>query len=257
MESPKAGKKKAIRLPVICGGPITAKEREERNAHKDLKHELPVLPFELRRLKLDLNPNVCLRPAGYNTEHSGSGYCWKCEIALKKKPEGTPAALRRLHEEVVQKRQFMGQHIDINPHDAIMTELRRSAGTVAWFEERIKEIGNDEENGGEQAALQQFTKMGVMPSNWMVLYQWERKHMVDVASLAIKAGVAERQVRLAEQHGQLLALAISNFLRAPELALTPQQQGMAPQIMSKILLSLPMGSGTDAQETFIEGEVVE
>ncbi|RMI47594.1 hypothetical protein EBO15_01450 [Actinomadura harenae] len=47
---------------------------------------------------------------------------------------------------------------------------------------------------------------------WMELYQSERVHLARVAKAALDAGVAERQVRLAEQQGELLAGAINRIL---------------------------------------------
>jgi hypothetical protein len=40
---------------------------------------------------------------------------------------------------------------------------------------------------------------------WVQLYQSERKHLREVCRDAVTAGVAERQVRLAEQQGEMLA----------------------------------------------------
>ena len=50
------------------------------------------------------------------------------------------------------------------------------------------------------------------PSVWLELYQKERTHLVAVCATALKCGIAERQVKLAEQHGRLIAEVIRGVL---------------------------------------------
>jgi hypothetical protein len=73
----------------------------------------------------------------------------------------------------------------------------------------------------------------------MELFQREREHLVKTCLAAIKAGVAERKVQIAEQQGRLIAAMMFAFMHDPELGLTPDQIMRAPQIIRKHLLSLP------------------
>ena len=75
---------------------------------------------------------------------------------------------------------------------------------------------------------------------WLLIYREERKHMVSVAKLTLDAGIAERQVRLAEQQGLLLATAIRSILNA--LNLTPEQQSQVPHVVPGILRQLSVDS---------------
>lgn len=50
------------------------------------------------------------------------------------------------------------------------------------------------------------------PSVWLELYQKERTHLVAVCATALKCGIAERQVKLSEQHGRLIAEVIRSVL---------------------------------------------
>ncbi len=65
------------------------------------------------------------------------------------------------------------------------------------------------------------------------MYQAERQHLVRAAKAAIDAGVAERQVRLAEQQGQLIAEVMRKIL--DDRGLTPEQQREAPSIVRRHL----------------------
>ncbi len=71
------------------------------------------------------------------------------------------------------------------------------------------------------------------PSIWYVLYENERKHLVQVCSAALKAGVEERLVRLAEQQGDLVAMVIRRIL--DDLDLTAEQQGRVGEVVPRHL----------------------
>lgn len=61
----------------------------------------------------------------------------------------------------------------------------------------------------------------------------ERDRVVKFAKVAHDMGIAEREVRLAESQGQLLATVVRNILG--DLALTPEQQGMAAGVIQRRL----------------------
>lgn len=71
---------------------------------------------------------------------------------------------------------------------------------------------------------------------WYQLYLGERKHLVAVTTAALKAGIEERRVKLAEQQGDLVAQAIRSILDA--LQLTPAQWKQVPMIVPNALRSL-------------------
>jgi hypothetical protein len=49
-------------------------------------------------------------------------------------------------------------------------------------------------------------------SIWISMYQVERKHLADISTACLKAGIEERRVQLAEQQGQLIADVIRGVL---------------------------------------------
>jgi hypothetical protein len=74
---------------------------------------------------------------------------------------------------------------------------------------------------------------------WLTLYQAERSHLVNVCKAAIACGLAEREVRLAEQQGQLLAELLRAVFSDPALGLTVKQRAAAMTVASQHLRALP------------------
>lgn len=112
----------------------------------------------------------------------------------------TPASLRKAAARVEQEKakqavETYGLPRDVDPLDALLEELHRTAGHVAWL-------------AVEVAALEESNLAGVLVG----LYQAERKHLTDVARTCIQAGIAERQVRIAEAQGMVIATAIKGIL---------------------------------------------
>lgn len=66
----------------------------------------------------------------------------------------------------------------------------------------------------------------------------ERDRCVRFAKVAHDMGIAEREVRLAEQQGELMATVIRNVLG--DLALTPEQQALAPAAIQTHLRAAAM-----------------
>ena len=63
------------------------------------------------------------------------------------------------------------------------------------------------------------------PSVWIEMHQEERRMLARVCRMALDAGVNERAVRIAEQHGELLASVTKAILG--NLDLSKKQQGPA------------------------------
>lgn len=103
-----------------------------------------------------------------------------------------------------------GLPVDIEPMDALLQELRRTAGHVAWLGSLIaslphEDVADDEMRLVKHAGsglVQVLPGAGggitVAPSVWVGLYQAERKHLVDVSATLVKLGFAEREVRILE-----------------------------------------------------------
>jgi len=77
---------------------------------------------------------------------------------------------------------------------------------------------------------------GPKPSLWIEVYQRERQHLARVCKMALDAGVAECQVRVAEAQGELLAQVVKGIVA--DLGLSKDQQAKAPGIVRRHFLAL-------------------
>lgn len=165
----------------------------------------------------------CKQPAGSRTPHLGIGKCW---LHGGRSPSHIIAAERiKLEREALQ----YGGPIEIDPHEALIQEVYRSAGHVQFLAEKVQALEDEE--------LVESSLAGRVPSLWIRWYAEERKRLVDAAATCIKAGVAERRVQIAEAQGKMLAEAIRRILGA--LNLTPEQERLAPEVVRGVLTALP------------------
>lgn len=123
-----------------------------------------------------------------------------------------------------------GLPVDVDPHKALLEELHRTAGHVAWLGALIADLEHndtghahvqdlDPEDGelapvgqssGFSGLKQYGRKDGLLwekPSVWWDMYHQERRHLESVAKSCVVAGVAEYRVELVRQQGeQIIAL---------------------------------------------------
>ncbi|MFG1826735.1 hypothetical protein ACGFIJ_30005 [Microbispora bryophytorum] len=103
--------------------------------------------------------------------------------------------------------------MEIEPAVALLEEVRRTAGHVAWLGAKVAEMDEDdlvwgvteevEKSSGEFPGTD--TTKAAKPNVWLQLYRDERKHLVDVSAAAVRAGVDAAIVKLTQQQGVLLA----------------------------------------------------
>ena len=175
------------------------------------------------------------------------------------------AAQERRDAEAEAARQVatLGLRLDVSPTEALLEEVQWTAGHVAWLRRKVQEIEDGdlvwgvtrtETEGGSALVIgmtgEKVTDVGSGPSTktietsgpsvWYELYERERKHLVAVCAAALKAGVEERRVRLAEQQGDLVAEVIRRILDA--LNLTPEQQQLVPVVVPQQLRLIAGGA---------------
>lgn len=132
---------------------------------------------------------------------------------------------------------------EVNPHVALLDEVYRAAGVVAWLDERVRELPEADMAWGVTEEVEKTA--GEFPGTdttraaelnvWIKWWQQERANLAKVAKMALDAGVEERRVRLAESQGALLADVIRRVLGDPELGLSPQQQAQAAPVVARHL----------------------
>lgn len=149
-----------------------------------------------------------------------------------KAPQVKRAAEQRAAEEKARKAVVtLGMPRVVSPTDALLEEVHRTAGHVAWLAQKVQELATvtGGENAGDHALVWGTTKVvdkgsgespGIdtteesRPSVWYQLYERERAHLVKVCEAALKAGVEERRVRLAEAQGELVGGLVQRVLGA-------------------------------------------
>jgi hypothetical protein len=130
---------------------------------------------------------------------------------------------------------------DISPTDALLEEVRYTAGHVAWLREMVQSLDPDVLVWGvTEEAHKTATEFGgvdttwaAKPSAWLELYFRERKHLLDVTKAAISVGIEERVVRLAEAQGQLVNATIRRILA--RLELSDAQSKLVPKVVPEEL----------------------
>ena len=106
---------------------------------------------------------------------------------------------------------------EVEPHEALLEEVHRAAGHVAWLGEVVGQLERNQVVHGITRTVQlpdgsRTVEARAAINIWVKLYQEERRDMVRTAKLALDAGVEERQVRLAEGQAQQLAQVIRAIL---------------------------------------------
>lgn len=138
---------------------------------------------------------------------------------------------------------------DIDPHEALLEELHRTAGAVAWLGAVVAgveqgdvvwgkvrdKVGGDDRGTTHEAGV----------NTWVRLWQAERAHLVAVSAQCIKAGIDERRMQLAEGAGEQLA----GVLRAVfgRLGLSEPQWALVAVVVPEELRKLAaLGTGPPA-----------
>jgi hypothetical protein len=178
--------------------------------------------------------STCTHAAGYGTDHPGYG---KCKFHLGQTPAVRTAAAKEMARELMT---FYGSPVDTNPIDALLEEVSRTAGHVAWLGQRISQFNvplQIEELDPETKASKLVTaSMPPEVEGWLRVYLSERQQLVRTAKAALDAGVNERMVQIAEHQGAKLADAVETILAA--LNLSKAQKQLVPAVVPGILRQL-------------------
>jgi hypothetical protein len=167
----------------------------------------------------------CLAKAGAGTDHPGYGRC---------KHHGGNTKDNKTHAarlEAKERLNTLGVALDIKPHDALEAMVAVSAGAVAWLRDQIADIPTDELLKHESRVL-------------TTMYGAERDRLVRTSKAAVESGVAERQVRLAEQQGEITVKLVRKVLAG--LGLTREQEATAKELVRAELAALVVADGSTA-----------
>lgn len=151
-----------------------------------------------------------------------------------KSPRALQAVDRRRVEAEV--RSTLGIPLEVNPLQALLGQVYEAAGNVEFLRQKVQKleclwysyergaktaVGTDE-NG--EPMTETITVLEVKPHILVQLYNQERDRLAHYAELCIKAGVAERQVKVAEAEATMMAACITGALSDPRAGLTAPQR---------------------------------
>lgn len=120
-----------------------------------------------------------------------------------------------------------GAERGINPFVALLEEVRRAAGHVAWLGAKVAQAPSDE------ALLDEWAP-------WVRLYNREREALRKAAGDAVKLGLEERVVRVEERRAELVARVLLATLE--QLDLPAEVAARAPLVLRQQLLALESGA---------------
>lgn len=143
----------------------------------------------------------CRRPAGWGTGHPGFG---TCKLHLGSSARHGRAAAR---DEAMQfARGALGQELDMDPLQGVLVAVKLSYGVVDWWRHKLAAAGENtiDLQDGYSKSLTDYTR---------------------ICDIAIKAGVAERQIKVMERAAEQLSLLFEELVAAAKL--TREQRELA------------------------------
>lgn len=142
-------------------------------------------------------------------------------------------ARRRTEQAALIAMHKFGGPIDTTATEALLDTVKWTAGYVGWLRGivghlRADEIGwglSEDKTGGQDWGT---TEKAAVNVHLAILGEWTDR-LVKVCAEALKAGIEERRVRLAEQQGELVADVIKAILA--DLNLSPEQQAQVGNVV--------------------------
>jgi hypothetical protein len=161
------------------------------------------------------NGDTCRLFAGQGTPHLGIGRC-------KHHGGMTPNHMKNAAKVESQRRMVqLGGSVEMAPHEALLAMLHLSSGHVVWLRNEIS----------AQKTVGDFEARVIYQ-----MYSEERDRVARIAKACLDAGVAERQVRLAEEFGQMLADVLRAVFEDKDLAMTREQRALMPAVLQRYLV---------------------
>lgn len=154
-----------------------------------------------------------------------------------KSPQAKAAAARRLAEqEAAKAMRLFAAPVEIDPARALVELVQWTAGEVAYWREQVRALADEdpkaltwgvvrEKVGGEDYG----TTLESKPNVAYLMLTDAQDRLAKYAAAALKAGVEERRVKLAEDQGELVARVIRSIL--DQLNLTSEQQARVPEVV--------------------------
>jgi hypothetical protein len=198
---------------------------------------------------------TCHRPAGWGTDHPGVG---RCKLHGGTTPSHRAAAERTRREQAASVAiAKLGLAVVVDPQQALLDLVHEAAANVAFYRMLVAQLdaGVDDPLDGAilppdvdppPVELMDRAIAGrVDPANWkaaphvlVAMYDAERDRLAKYSKLAIEAGLAEREVQLAERQGELVVRLITAVLDHADLGLSFTQREAGRRIAGRELREL-------------------
>jgi hypothetical protein len=163
------------------------------------------------------NGDPCRKFAGEGTNHPGIGACKYHGGATKNHQK---AAEKKMAAKILTD---FGKPIPIEPTAALLAVLHLSAGHLEWIKSEYERTQD---------------KSSFDARSLMRAWNEERDRVARTAKACLDAGVAERQVRLAEEYGSLLAQYTAGLLDDLAPFLSAEGREQVPTFVRARLLAL-------------------
>jgi hypothetical protein len=195
---------------------------------------------------------LCRAPAGRGTPHPGYGSC--CLHGGNTRT-GEIAVAR--YEATAELARY-GSALDVEPHEALLLCIRIAAGEVQSATEYVASLKENEllerpeellrrplhgERGAEEprTVVQETRRLQAQLNVWIRIRQEAMDRLVRYSGAALRSGLEERLVQVAEVQGKLLAAAVHGILVDLGVADRPE----APAIVRKHLTTIAQHSRED------------
>jgi hypothetical protein len=212
------------------------KQREEANKKKPAKNKTQAaMKGKCGAKKKD--GTLCQQMAGFRTDHPGTGRCrWHGGLAPNHQ-------LRAYKEEAI----FMGAPKEINAVDALVWCIKVMGGEVEWLSEKMAEL--------QKSEWYEYNDKGERMLHTLARARSEAvQKLAKMSADAIKLGIEERRVRLAEQYGNSIAKLLKSVLDELMPHITPEGIKLIPVIIRKNLMLLEQGAFSQSLESRAELE---
>jgi hypothetical protein len=143
----------------------------------------------------------------------------------------------------------LGTPREVDPGVALLEEIHRTAGHVAWLAQKVAELEDSEMvwskvmtakesvSGGPGGGYTMRRRENRQTINaWYEIYMREREHLTRASAKALQVGIEQRKVHLAERGVDALETALSSALL--ELGLDPQSAHVRATIGAHLRLAL-------------------
>lgn len=187
-------------------------------------------------------PGKCRRSAGWGTDHVGRGYC-------KLHMGSTPAHSQHAAKiGAVQALTALGQPVTRDPIQALLDLLYEALGNVAFLRQEAAKLGVELIGFKYGAAAGVGTYVQSEEARGIVaLYGewWDRA--AKVAKMAVDAGIAKKQVEIAQQQADTLAAIVRHVLDG--LDLSEEQRTLGRKLAAEQMRTIAIGPGVEVSRS--------